>query len=189
MKKFLTLRNVLICGAVLFALLVFLFSFMAAYRVTPSNGHWYQSQTIIWGSRTTKNWDGSSYTASANDAEKALGLPIVGAIFALLVAGGLVLVLLLGEKLFKDEKIRKIVLFALAGLLVLAGIFTFFAQLQFETNIAKEANMTLKEYHDFMKDMNWKASCGLPIVSGILAMLGGAAVAASQFIPDKQLAK
>ena len=189
MKKLLTLRNVLILSAALFGLLVFLFSFMAAYRVVPSNDHWSQAQVFIWGSRTTLNWDGSSHTVAAKDAEKALGLPIVGAILALLASAGLVVVVLLGDKLFKDEKLRKIVLFVLAGLLVLAGVFTFFAQMQFETNQAKEANMTLKEYRDLMKDMNMKVSCGLPIVSGILAVLGGGAVTASQFIQDKQLAK
>ena len=186
MKKLFTLRNVLILVGVLFALLVFVFSFLAAFRLTANNGNWSQYQGIIWGARTVKNSDGSSHTYAADDALQALALPLVGAI--LVLVGGLcaLVVVLLGDKLFKDEKVAKIVLLAAAGLLVLGGVFTFLTQGQFEAALAKEAGVEVQDLHDMWDLLNQKPSCGMPIVSGILAVLGGLSIAASQFLPNKK---
>lgn len=191
MKKILTLRNVLILSAVLFGLLVFIFSFVAAFRLTPENGQWSENLGIIWGSRTVKNYDGSSHTVAPEDAYKGLALPIIGAILVFLAAICACLVVFLGDKIsfLKDEKVRKIVLFVCGGLFVLGGIFTFFTQAQLEAQMAKDNGITVNDLHDLWKNLGYKPSCGLPIVSGILAILGGGAIVASQFIADKQLAK
>lgn len=182
MKKLLTLRNVLILVGVLFGLLVFIFSFLAAFRLTANDGSWSQYQGIVWGARTVKNSDGSSHTYAADDALKALALPLVGAILALVGALCACVVLFLGDKLFKDEKVAKIVLLAAGGLLVLGGVFAFFTQGQFEAALAKEAGVSVQDLHDLWNTLKQKPSCALPIVSGILAILGGGSIAVSQFL-------
>ena len=190
MKDKLTLRNLLICIAFLFGLLVFIFSFITAYRTTHGSD-WTQLNGIIWGARTTIASDGSSYTAPAKDATRALALPIVGALLAFI--GGLCafVIALFGGKIFKDEKIRKIILFVAGGFMVLGGIFTFFAQNGYEQYIVDNNPLynTVQQYRDAVTKAGFTISCGLPIVSGILAILGGGAVIGSQFIPDKKLGK
>ena len=188
MKDKLTLRNLLIWVAGLFGILVFVFSFITAYRLSHGSD-WTQINGIIWGARTTTMSDGSSHTAAPEDATKALGLPLVGAILVFLGAVCAVVVSLFGEKFLKDEKIRKIVLFVAGGFMVLGGVFTFFTMGAFEELQAKEGNVTVQQYRDALAALGMKASCGLPIVSGILAILGGGAVVASQFVPDKKLGK
>ena len=187
----LTLRKVLLMAAALFGLLVFVFSFIAAYRMVPTNGHWEQFNNFIWGSRTELAYDGSSHTSAPADAMKSAALPIVGAIFAILAAVCLCVMIFAGEKIFKNEKVRMIVIIAAGGLMVLGGIFTFFARLGFEQQNFVDGTLykTVQDYRNALANAKVTISCALPIVSGILAILGGGAAIASQFIPDKKLGK
>ena len=189
MKKLLTLKNILILAGAFLGLLVLLFSFLAAYRVNQGGSDWSEIRTIIWGARTTVNSDGSSNTVAAEDAIDALALPIIGAILAALAACGAVVLVFFGDKFFKEAKISKIAFFVVGGLLVLGGIFTFFTKGQFEAAYAKSGGMTVEDYHDGLNLLKWTVSCALPIVSGILGVLGGASIIVSQFVPDKALAK
>ena len=185
MKKFLTLRNILICGGAFLAILVFIFSFVAAFRVTSSNGTWSEYQGIVWGARTIKFSDGSSETAAPQDAIGAVVLPLIGAILFILAGLGSIVLVLFGDK-FLSEQVKKIGFIVCGGLLVLGGIFTFFTAEGFIANVAAKAGGTAQQVKDMWAALNAKTSCGLPIVSGILAILGGGAICASQFVPDKQ---
>ena len=194
MKKFLTLRNVLILAGTLFALLVFVFSFLAVCKTHGELlGTKYVSRVygVIWGAYKSKTVAGNDTTIHKfDDNYPAAVLPLIGVILVLLGGLGACVVALLGEKLFKNEMVRKIVLFACAGLMVLGGFFHFFINSAFAGAMARKANSehyTKQDALNYLKDGH--AAYGLVIFSGILAMLGGAAVAASQFIPDKQLAK
>ena len=182
----LTLRKILLLAAAFVGVLVFVFSFVAAYRVVPSNNHWEQVNTFIWGARTTVYYDGSSHTAAPADAAKAVALPIVGAILAVLAGICLCVMVFAGEKLIKDQKMRMIIILCAAGLLVLSGIFMFFARYGFENKNMVDGSLykTVKDYRDAMKQMNVKISCALPVVSGILAILGGGAAVVSQFVKE-----
>ncbi len=192
MKDKLTLRNILIWCAGLFGILVFIFSFLAAYRLTQG-ADWSEARTFIWGARTTVYSDGSSQTVSPENAAKAAPLPIVGAFLVLVGALCAVCMSLFGDKLFKNEKVGKIVLFVAGGFMVLGGVFAFFAQGQFEqlnyVDTSHGAIKSVEEYRKMIADAGFKISCALPVISGILAILGGGAVVASQFIPDKKLGK
>ena len=198
MKDKLTLRNLLICVAFLFGLLVFIFSFLAAYRMADGSD-WTQVNTIIWGARTSVSSDGSSHTVAPEDADKAVALSVVGAFLVLLGAVCALVIALVGDKFLKDEKVRKIVLFVAGGFMVLGGVFTFFTQNGYEqVNIVdKLVNPmtgakiypTVADYRKAMKDAGLTLHCALPVISGILAILGGGAVVASQFVPDKKLGK
>lgn len=185
MKKFLTLRNILICGGAFLAILVFIFSFVAAFRVTASNGTWNEFQGIIWGARTIKYSDGSSETLAPADAFGAVVLPLIGAILFILAGLGSIVLVLFGDK-FLSEQVKKIGFIVCGGLLVLGGIFTFFTAEGFIASYAAKFNASVQDVKDVWAAVNAKVSCGLPIVSGILAIVGGGAICASQFIPDKQ---
>ncbi len=180
----LTLRNVLICCAALLAILVFVFSFLTSLRVT-NGGNWAEYKNIIWGCGRINHDDGSAQILANDDKIGAAALPLVGAILVLLGGVGALVVSLV----VKDEKIGKIVLFACGGLLVLGGVFCFFGENGFIEAIAKKNGITVEQARNLLTMGGSTISCGLPIVSGILAILGGGAVVASQFVPDKKLGK
>ena len=185
MKKFFTLRNILVCAGAFLGLLIFVFSFLTALRFTNGND-WNEYKGIIWGCRTVAFSNGSSITSSADDALKALGLPLVGAILALVAALGAAVLVLFGDKLFKNEKVSKIALIVCGGLLVLGGVFAFFTQESFIKVAADEAGISVENYKKALEIAGTKISCGLPVVSGILGILGGAAIVVSQFLPNKK---
>ena len=184
MKKFLTVKNILVCAGVLFGLLVFIFSFLAAFRVQAGT-NWVEYKGIIWGS--AKAVDNQGNTANFDPKVGALALPLIGAILAL-VAGLCACVFgFFGEKLVKDAKVRKIIMLVCGGLLVLGGIFSFIYLDAFKAALVKQAGVNNFSYIE----LEWKAavgatsyttSCALPIISGILAILGGGAVCASEFV-------
>ncbi len=191
MKKLFTLRNVLILAGALLAILVFVFSFLAVCKTEGDLlGTHYVSRVynIIWGANKSKTVAGNNTEIRKFDeAYPAAGLPLVGAI--LVLVGGLcaLVVVLLGDKLFKNEKVAKIVLLAAGGLMLVGGVFHFFINSAFADVMVKQANsehFTKQDALDMLKDE--KASYGLVIVSGILAVLGGLSIAASQFLPNKK---
>ena len=87
------------------------------------------------------------------------------------------------------ENGRKICLFVAAGLLVVGGVFTFFALEGFYGAMAKQMGVSVETLKKNIKDANYDVRCALPIISGILAIIGGGLVAGSQFVADKKLAK
>ena len=185
MKKFFTLRNILICAGAFLGLLIFVFSFLAAFRLT-NGSDWEEYRTFIWGCRTVGFSSGASVTMPAEDALKAVALPLVGAILALVAALGAAFVVLFGDKLLKNEKVSKICLIVCGGLLVLGGVFTFFAQEGLISIVADEMGITAENLKKGWDVAGTKVSCGLPIVSGILGVLGGGAIVVSQFLPEKK---
>ena len=199
MKKLLTLRNVLIAAGTFLSLLVFVFSFLAVCRTEGSlMGTAWVTRThgIIWGAYKSVTKSGNDTNIHVFDEkEPACVLPLIGSILILLGALCACLVVVLGDKVsfLKDEKVRKIVLFVCGGLMVLGGIFWFFINLSYANAQVRDAkahgmdNYTTNDALDALKDA--KASYALVIIGGILAVLGGGSIVASQFLPDKQLAK
>lgn len=187
MKKFLTLRNVLICAGALLAILVFIFSFVAEFRAVSPMGD-SSLLDFIWGGTKMRN-NATGAIADGGDGVGVVVLPMIGAILAIL--GGLcaVVIALFGDKLFKNEKVAKIVLLVAGGLIVLGGVFTLFAQEGYIGNVAKAEGVTVDQYKAIIESQNITLKCGLPIVSGILGVLGGGAIVASQFVPEKSLVK
>ncbi len=189
MKDKLTLRNLLICIGGFFGILVFIFSFLPAVRYTNAMAD-AEYLHILWGADAVKNMaNGKVEPLQGADKLGPSVLALVGTILVILGTVCAIVMIFLGEKIFKDEKIRKIVLFVAGGLIVLGGIFTFFTLEGFYSEVAKKAGITVEQYKKQLEAANTTVSCGLPIVSGILAILGGGAVIGSQFIPDKKLGK
>lgn len=186
MKGKLTLRNILVLVGVLFGLLVFIFSFLAAYRVSAGE-KWVEYQSVIWGIGRINYYDGSAKILADADKSQALALPLVGAILALVGALCACVLVFVGDKLFKDEKIRKIVFFVAGGLLILGGIFTLFADGAAKTEFARWNGVdTFDDVISLWKvallSSSVAQSFALPIVSGILGILGGGAIVGSQFL-------
>ena len=199
MKKLLTLRNVLIAAGAFLGILVFVFSFLAVCRTEGSalGTSWVSKEHgIIWGAYKSVTVSGNNTNIHKYDkANPACVLPLIGSIMIILGALCAVLVVLLGDNLsfLKDEKVRKIVLLACAGMMVVGGIFWFFINLSYANAMVRDAkanginDYTTQDALDALKDA--KASYALVIVGGILAVLGGGSIAASQFLADKNLAK
>lgn len=183
MKGKLTLRNVLICAGAFLAVLVFVFSFLTALRSTSSYGDM-EALNVIWGATKAKDI-ASGKISDLPEAQKALGLPLVGAI--LVLVGGLcaLVMALFGEKLIKDEKVRKIVVLVAAGLVVLGGVFQFFVVSAYISAQAKANGVTVEQYKKLLEDGGVTLSSTMSIVSGILAVLGGGAICASEFVKSK----
>ena len=183
MKGKLTLRNVLICAGAFLAILVFVFSFLTALRSTSSFGDM-EALNVIWGSTQAKDI-ASGKISDLPEAQKALGLPLVGAIMVLV--GGLcaLVMALFGEKLIKDEKVRKIVVLVAAGLVVLGGVFQFFVVSSYISVQAKKAGVTVEEYKKQIEAMGVTLSSAMSIVSGIVGIVGGGAICASEFVKGK----
>ncbi len=179
MKKF-TLRDILICAGAFLGVLVFIFSIVAELRIVGVGMYGDTSYlNFIWGATRVKdNVSGAVDTLPAEMQLGAVALPLIGAILALVAGLGAVVV----NFLVKDEKVRRICMFVCGGLLVLGGVFTFFAETSYLTTAAKKGGMTLDQYKQYLQAHNLAVKCGLPIVSGILAIVGGGAVCASEFV-------
>lgn len=183
----LTLRKILLLAAAFVGVLVFVFSFVAAYRVTGGNS-WFEYQSVIWGSGRINYSDGSASILANDNRYPALVLPLIGAILVILSAICLCAVAFAGDKLVKDKKMRMIIVLVAGGLLVLGGVFMFFAPGQFVKAYATKNDISVENV-----DAAWKTallsstiskSCALPVVSGILAILGGGAAVVSQFVKE-----
>lgn len=191
MKKFLTLKNILVCVGALFGILVFALSFADGMNgvIDEANA---KIPNIVWGStkliaslggktRTFPFYDGFGVASSG-----VLALPFIGVLLALLSAIGACAVLFL----VKDAKVQKIALLVCGGLLLLGGVFQFFAGAMFPNQVANkminagvipESNREL--VHRMFSNMHANAAVYL---TGIFGILGGAAIAVSQFLPEKK---
>lgn len=181
MKKFLTLRNCLVCVACLFGLLVLIFSFVTNVQSYASNGTLVATEFgSIWGA--TKGRDeilGITATIPEEARVGALALPLIG---TLLVFGGAVCAVV---ALFVAPK--KKVLFVVAGAVMVVGaVFVALTPLAYfnasAAKYAESAKVTIEQAKEAMKAMGGTLKAPLSIVSAILGVLGGAGVCVSAFL-------
>ena len=175
MKEKLTLRNLLLCGGALAGLVAFIFTFLAKITVTYGMVT-SQTKNVIWGAKVQVG----------SDAWVQLGpavLPMIGAILIILAALCAGAMLLAGEKLVKDAKLRKIVLWGAAVLMIVGGVFLFFTlQGYVHAYVAKmggDYDFLLKE----MKEMNPKTT--MSVIAGIGAILGGLCIGVAPLVKEK----
>ena len=180
MKEKLTLRNVAVWFATLLALVVFIVSFTAKFWYgTKAGGIMFNN--IVWGSKYGAEWSGGhEYGASIPGVGPAV-LPMIGIILVLLSAIGAVVV----SFVVKDEKLRKIIILVCAGLMLLGGVFAFItrptgAKLLWDTVHFKE--------EDAIK-LGYNPRCPGGTACGILAIVGGVAIAVPQFLKDIKFVK
>ena len=190
MKEKLTLRNILLWAAGLLGLLVFIFSFVTPLTLYGEiNNTVYKN--IIWGCGGYT--EGATYHQIEPVAIGPSVIVMTGVILEIIGAVCAVVMSLLGEKLIKDKKIRIIILCAAAALMIAGGIMHFFIVKSFASAYAYWST-TAREYPIDTEYVLWMWSAASPtsqmaIVSGVLALVGGASIAASQVVPDKKLVK
>ena len=176
MKEKLTLRNILLCGAALAGILVFALSFLAKI-------------TFVYGDTAT------SYKNAIWGCDMGLGgklgpavLPMIGVILALVAGLCLCVMLLAGDKLVKDAKVRRIIVLVAAGLLVVGGVLLFFTKQGVAAAYAKKVGggTTAKDIMDSWADMGMKVKTTVSVILGIGAILGGGLAAAAELLPAKK---
>lgn len=192
MKEKLTLRNLLVCCAVLFGLLVFIFSFITSVKGYDGGGNYTGSyKNVVWGCSSFVMPNGTEMKAAK--PYDACVLQVIGAILVLVAAICAGVLAFAGEKLVKNEKVRKIVMLVAGGMMVVGAVFAVLTPLSFFDVLAKEyaeqMHCTVEQAKEALKAGGGTLSAPMSIVSGILALLGGGAVVASQFVPDKKLVK
>lgn len=191
MKKFLTLKNILVCVGALFGILVFALSFADGMKGVM-DGADARIPNIVWGStKLFITYGGQTETFAFYDGfgvanSGILALPFIGVLLALLSAIGACVVLFI----VKDAKVQKIALLVCGGLLLLGGVFQFFAGAMFPGHVANKmiANGVIPESNRelvYRMFANMHANAAV-YLTGVFGVLGGAAIAVSQFLPEKK---
>ena len=190
MKKFLTLRNIVLCCGALFLLVAFFLSFAAGIKLTDM-GQTGTFKNVIWGCKKVVLPEREVSVAVVFGTEN-IGpavLPFIGLLLMVLAAIGAILVALLVKKPW-----AKWVIIALAVLAIAGAVFQFFVINQFlraGVNAAVKEGLVSKDYAEqYFETLkadfkSGDAKAPMSIVMGILGILGGSAVGASQFLPEK----
>lgn len=192
MKKFLTLKNILICAGALLLLVAFFLSFGAKATII-NDAHKMSYNNIIWGCKTFTT-DGNETTIKyilGADKLKVMALQLIGLILMLLGAIGAAVVALLVKKPFAKWIIVGLAAIALAG-----AVFQFFALQGFARAFvlteAELSHVTDKEaIEDAIKDAikifkDQGLRFGMNIAMGIVGSLGAVAIGAGALLPEKK---
>ena len=181
MKKFLTLKNVLLCGAAVLALVAFILSFTAGVNFVDSDGNTAKFFNFIWG---PKRFMEAGYEADIPAAllpmPKAT-LPIVGSLLALVGVAAAVVVGLLVKKPF-----TKWLVVVCGALSVVGGVFFFLFNGTAVAQFAKMMGMTIEQAKQVIAAMGIKITSAGAVVAGILAILAGGLCATSALLPEKK---
>ena len=186
MKEKLTLRNVILWGVALMILIPVFVSFGATARLKgmiPGEG--YMSITFskaIWGITTMSgSYDGEGGVEFIPEGYRAASVPaIIGVILLILASGALVAV----SFLIKDEKLKKILSFVIAGVILIAAILFFCLSQVVWAQMGKLMGITAKEAKDFYKTNapDLKASSGSGVFMGIFSILLAGGIVFSQLV-------
>ena len=193
MKKIFTLKNIVLFAGALLLLVAFFISF-AAKLTAYQSGFTQSYNNIIWGSNSiTLNGEKHSFVEVGIGIDKAdpAALPLVGVILMILAAIGAILVALLVKKPW-----AKWVVVGLGVLAITGAVFQFFAMTGFLRGMvnamARALGVTDKqaieqEYQSALEAMKEQgAKTTVSTLMGVFGIVGGLAVGASQFLPEKK---
>ena len=167
----------------LLALVAIILVACASCKVTD-HGLTIIAKGVVFGARESVITDGVHSESNPLNYGPSV-LPLIGWILILvgLICGALVA--FLGGKLFKNEKLAKILLLAAAGLVLVGGVFQFFALRSFAGVIAKEmGDVDAKEVFEDMKTAGYKIP--LCTVGGVLGIVAALSLAVVPFLPEKK---
>ena len=185
MKKFLTLKNILLCSAALLALVAFILSFTANVKFVTSEGYGEQFYNFIWGPRKLAEFGGGEFAEAPIPAEflpmPVAALPLVGALLVFLGAVGALVVALLVKKPF-----AKWIVLGCGALVVLGGVFFFFFKNGAIKQLAKLMELTEEEAKQAIANVGLKIKSAGAVVAGILGIIAGGACVASALLPEKK---
>lgn len=176
MKKFLTVKNLVLVVAFILGLVAFILSFNVNPIIYKGTLVEVDFKNVVWGGAV---WP----TLTEDKKIAATALPLVGALLVLVGSLAACCLGFFGEKLFKDAKIKMIVAIGCGTLVILGGAFFFATKDSFATNLALVSSLSkenaLKDLSDF----------GPEVASSILGIVSGLAIVAAVFVPNKQLIK
>ena len=192
MKKFLTLKNILVCAGALLLLVVFFLSF-GAKATMVDHGYKMSFNNIIWGC-SSMTVDGAKHGVDsvfgAQKAQPAV-LQLIGLILVLLAAIGAAVVAFLVKKPWAKWVVLALAVLALAG-----AIFQFFALQGFARAVtltqAKAAGITDKEtieqaYQEGVKAMKDEGiKFVMSTLCGVFGIVGALAIGAGALLPEKK---
>ena len=180
MKKFLTLRNVMVfCGAFLLVL-GFALSFAVVGEldgmgtaVIIKGVYWNAKEAVIEGHVTVVPEEYRYFAA----------VPAIG--FILGAVGGVAAVVV--ALVIKNEKVRKFAVLGCGALALVGAIMSFITNLPATHFFAKANGMTFEEAKAGLAAMGiTEKASALSIIMSILGTLGALSIAASQFVPEKK---
>ena len=187
MKEKLTLRNVILWGVASVLVILFVASFLASIKWTGTMDGTYGTITLphgFWGASAMVFAGGGYHAAEFVPVAARRGsvVGIIGVILLFLSAGGIALITLL----LKDEKLKKILTFVIAGVILVAGVLMFFTGGAFYYAYAKY--MRVVEGIPITVDQvkaalsNGHAYCVYGIVAGVFSILLAAGIVVSQLV-------
>ena len=196
MKKVLTLRNVIVWAGALLLLVAFFLSFGAKMSIIM-DGVQFSYNGIVWGSNSV-TMGGVTVPVSKMEigVDKLLpsGALLVGVILMLVASIAAVVIGLLVKKPW-----AKWVVLGCAAVAITGAIMQFVAKDSFAhayvNTLMKAEGITDKAaideaFKQFRYSMDqYGAKVTLPIVSGVLGLIGALAIGGAQFLPEKELLK
>lgn len=191
MKKFLTLRNIVLLGALVFGLLAFFLSFGASMTVTM-DGSRGTMKNIIWGCNLFVV-EGHGEVPPFEFGPSVL--PMIGLILILVGTLAAVVVGLFLNKPFAKWIVLCGAVVALAGSVMAFIVVGPFARAYVDAVVkAGEMSLTPEQYNQLLEMMKTELNKGnpvavIPVLSGIFGIIAAGACGVSQFLPEKQLAK
>ena len=186
MKKFFTIKNIVLLGAVVFGLVAFFLSFGANLIVTM-DGTRGTLKNIVWGCNLFVA-DGH-----ADVPPYKIGPSVLTMIGFILILVGILGAAAVG--LFLQKPWAKWVVIGCAAVALVGSVFTFifvgpFARAFTDAMIkAQGLHPTQEQYNYFLeqvKGMFKDPSCPGCVVAGILGIIAAGAAGASQFLPEKK---
>ena len=190
MKKFLTLRNAVLCCAAVLVLAALIMSFFVSLNATVG-GMQASYKHILWGCdilvENGKPINISELNTYIGKTIKPMILPLIGLIMMVVATIGAILIALLVKKPFAKYIVAGLGLVILAsGIMQFWPIESFaYANVTSTKGIQQDQVKDLVEYYIKLYKL-LDASVPLAIVMGVLGCLSGVAVAASQFLPEKK---
>ena len=191
MKKFLTLRNIVLLSAVLFGLIAFFVSFGSNLTVTL-DGNRGTLLNITWGCKIAI-YDGKREAIPYEIGPSVLLL--IGIIVILVGSLGMA-----GVGLFLQKPWAKWVVVCCAAVVLTGAIFQFFFVSSFARSFidamikATHADPSPEEYKELLSMVKTQMQNGQPsdvgnVLCGVFGIVAALAAGVSQFLPEKELAK
>ena len=181
MKKFLTLKNLVLVTAVFVVLLMFCLSFAGNYYLNAS-GEIFKFPNYVWGAKRFVVSYGPSVIDGNIPAQyrEVPGLPLAGLIISLVAAIGMCLVAFL----VPEEKVpaKKWIIVSCAALIVVGGILLFINKNAGRNMVANMIGIPRSELDKHLANKEGYDRAIMCVVTGILYIIFGGAVAGLQFL-------
>ena len=182
MKKYLTLKYLVLVTTAFVVVLMFFLSFAGNYYLNAS-GEIIKFPGYVWGANRAEIWfAGSLYESLAipKGEREVPALPLVGLILSLVSAIGMCLVTFL----IPEEKFpaKKWIVVACAGLIVVGGILLFVNKNAGRELVCKLLGISRAELEKHLAAKEGYDRANMCVATGILYILFGASVAGVQFL-------